>query len=365
MARHRRGSVYFDDARGHWIAEVQIHGKPYRRIGATASEAHERLEREVLAPHAISGAVPTRMTVATFAEIWLGEIRPHHAKSQETLETERTIIEGQVLPAIGHIPLRDLTIDDVQHMLNRARNKRTGKALSAAYAAKVRGSLSRMLRDAERRGYVQRDVAAHAATPVSALRRTKDERRRALTPAEIVRLFAECATDAHGNYFVVCYELALRPGEAASLRRGDVDLGRGVVHVVTARNGRDGTAKVGRTKNQASRRSLRLTDRAASALEVALAENPDGGAGGLVFATRSGRMLSASNMRRSLERLCVAAKVPKICPYELRHARITHLCDNGAARVEDVATFVGHSDTRMIRSTYWHSEAVIEIPGAA
>ena len=73
----------------------------------------------------------------------------------------------------------------------------------------------------------------------------------------------------------------------------------------------------------------------------------------MVFPSRVGTVLYARNVRRELNKACVAAAVPEISPHELRHTAASLMVDDGQA-LEQVADYLGHGSTRMLDSTYRH-----------
>jgi len=74
----------------------------------------------------------------------------------------------------------------------------------------------------------------------------------------------------------------------------------------------------------------------------------------LVFATRAGTPLSASNVRRELDRITLEAELPGVTPNELRHTAASNLSAAGVP-IEQIADVLGHTDTAMLMEVYRHA----------
>ena len=74
----------------------------------------------------------------------------------------------------------------------------------------------------------------------------------------------------------------------------------------------------------------------------------------LVFATRAGTPLSASNVRRELDRIAAESGLPHVTPNELRHTAASNLSAAGVP-IEQVADVLGHTDTAMLMEVYRHA----------
>jgi integrase len=74
----------------------------------------------------------------------------------------------------------------------------------------------------------------------------------------------------------------------------------------------------------------------------------------LVFATRVGTPLSASNVRRGLDRITAEAGLPGVTPNELRHTAASNLSAAGVP-IEQVADVLGHTDTATLMEVYRHA----------
>jgi integrase len=279
--------------------------------------------------------------------------------SPNTVANYRQVLATHVLPVLGGRRLRDLRVEDVEGVLRSM----AARGYSRSTVARVRAVLVMALTHAERRGLLARNVARLAEMPAC----RPPAERRALTFEEARRLLDAAAGDRLGAMWVTGLLLGLRPGELTGLCWEDVDLDAGVLHVRRAlRRLPDGTLAFGPLKTARSRRSLDMPAPVVEALRrhraaMAAERLAAGGAwperwAGLVFVSEAGTALDPSNLRRHFERVCAAAGVGRLRPYELRHSAASLLSAAGV-HAEVVGDVLGHDGTRMVAQVYRHAVA--------
>jgi integrase len=142
----------------------------------------------------------------------------------------------------------------------------------------------------------------------------------------------------------------------------DVDLGNATVSVRRTLTRSGGRYTLGEPKTKKSRRSTRLTPRAANMLEQHLERQlsdiqmlGDNYADqGLVFSTNTGTPFNPSNMRqRSFTPLLRKANIPHIRFHDLRHTCATLLLGKGT-HPKFVQELLGHATVAITLDTYSH-----------
>ena len=227
------------------------------------------------------------ITVAKAAELWL--------ESCEAAGLERTTIVAyrehadlHITPILGALRLSQLTVPLVRGFEDRLR--RDGRSL--AMVRKARRSLGSILADAQERGLVPQNV-------VFSLRKNRSSRRADGTgkfkvgvdipaPAEMRAIVGKLDTAA-GRYRTVLLTAiftGLRASELRGLRRDDVDLKRGELHV---RQRADRYGKIGRPKSEAGERTVPLPPMVVAALREHLLASPKSELG-LIFPNSKGRV---------------------------------------------------------------------------
>ena len=363
------GSVYreVDPRHGErWIGAIVTPEGRRKVTGRTKREALARLDRLRAEVRAGQPAPNRNTTVAEVVELWrerelagrrlVPGVRERYEWHCRIITTE---LEGKRVAR--------LTIADVERMLDAlaargSRHDGKGRPFARATLGKLRATTIQILEFARRREMVTRNVAELAGmTPANDATRP----RRSLTPEDARRLFDWLGADGAGEHLSPMLRFGLltglRPGELFGMLWDDVDLERRllvVCHGVRMEGNR--AVLVPMLKTSSSYRTLGLPTLAVHELrrhKVRQSEQrlsaTSWGDERLVFASRAGTVLYARNVRRELQKACVAAGVPEITPHELRHTAASLMVDDGQA-LEQVADYLGHGSTRMLDSTYRH-----------
>jgi integrase len=284
------------------------------------------------------------------AEDWLtGGL---NGRSAKTIKKNENVL-APILAAIGARRLRELTADDVHQAL-------TAMALRYSSAAVAMGhnALTRVIRHAEARDFVGRNVAVLVDTPRGQAGRPS----KSLSLDQASALLAATEGTRMHAYIALCLATGIRTEEARALRWEHVDFGDPVTDppvpasVAVWRSVRSH----GDTKTDKSRRTLALPEMAVTALRAHRTRQAgDRAAAGLtwsdrdlVFPTRTGAPLDAANVRREFRAACKAAKIGEHwTPRELRHSFVSLISSSGVP-VEEIARLAGHSNTRTTEVVY-------------
>ena len=347
------GSIYYDKAKGIWRAQVSYKDETGKsrmksRQARTQEEAVQVLARLQLefGTTCSSSDVPT---VGVWIDYWRETILPMLGVSDATSEQYRHMAGH--LTSIRYIPLPTLTIEDVERLLSTM----SANGMSRNTCRLAKQTLSHVLTEAERRGHVTRNVAKLARLPATA-RRVKE--RRSLSPDEAKKLEAAFQEIPESAMWMCMLLLGLRPGEAVALKWQDVDTNNKVLYVAGARKWTPNGYVIGATKTRRSVRSLAMPPK----LIEAFTRMEKHGDDDLCFPGRWGGVKDSSAMRHQLSRICNAACVTPITPYELRHTAASLLSDAGVP-IEVLADLLGHTTTTMLEQVYRHRVRKLIDPG--
>ena len=346
--RHRhckgrwRGSVSLGYGPDGKRIRPRVSGKTKTAVQDRLKELHEELE---------SGLRTSRgYTLRRAAEDWLRE--GLSGRAAKTVKKNENVL-APILAAIGARKLRELTAGDVHTALITMAQRYSSAAVAMGHNA-----LTRTIRHAEARDLVGRNVATLVETPKGQSGRPSNS----LTLEQASALLAAAEDTRMHAYISLCLATGIRTEEARALRWEHIDFGDPAANPPMPASAAvwRSVRSHGDTKTEKSRRTLALPEMAVNALwahrERQAEERDTSGMTwsdrDLVFSTRTGAPLDASNVRREFRAVCKAAKIGgNWTPRELRHSFVSLMSSSGVP-VEEIARLAGHSNTRTTEVVY-------------
>jgi integrase len=347
---------------GTWgnIAVRQLGPKKYRarcrfrdydgavRIVVRVSESRNKAEgalKEALKGRTTApgeGDLTHDTKVAALATRWLLDMEDADL-SRSTKARYRTIAETFIIPALGDLRLRELTVPAVDRFLRVNR-----KAHGAVTAKSARSVLSNMVGLAIRHGALTtnptRDVARISVPKKAA---------RALTVVETKELLANIAADnyadAHDLADLVTFMAAtgVRISEACGLRPAQLDLDNALIEI-NATVTDFGLER--RTKSDAGWRVIPIPPSTVELLRRRL-NDPDLGTDEVLFPSPLGRVRDTSNTAADLRRVFDRAGFGWVTSHTLRKTVATRLDDAGYS-ARQIADHLGHAQPSMTQDVY-------------
>ena len=278
-----------------------------------------------------------------------------------------TWLDGHVLPALGHLRMREFKLETVQDFLDSKakethapmRTIREGDQIkkvpcgpprpySVQSLIHIRNALSRVFRKARESGY----YPATCALPTEGVELPELVRaeRGSLSAAQ-ARDFLAAAESPLRVLLLTLLVCGLRISEACGLRWRDVDFEARLVRKRFA-------WKFGayqEMKSKASRKDIPLPDELLAVLAQLKARTRWDGPDHPVFASRTGRPLDQKNLlNRKLKPIARRLGLPMVSWHWFRHTASTQLANEGA-QPQDRRALLGHTDdeTNLI---YTHSD---------
>jgi integrase len=307
------------------------------------AESYRRLRRREL-------RVSSAITFAQAAEQWLLEVRtgairtrsgdlykPSTIRSYElALRGSEHGVEGLIL-ALGSIRLTNLTVEDIQEYADKM-------LAGGAQPSTIRNAIMPVRVICAWR---RREVAVN---PTDGLRlpAVRGSRDRVASPGEAELLLAALPAGDRALWATALYA-GLRRGELMGLRWQEVDLLRGVIHVVRAWDPKE--AQIVAPKSKAGTRTVPIPGALRSYLApLKLAADAD--LETLVFAI-NGEPFAASSITERARRTWSQAGLQEISLHECRHTFASLMIAAGV-NAKALSTFMGHANISITLDLYGH-----------
>jgi integrase len=365
-------------SKGSWELKFDLGRDPltgrritkYATFRGTKRKAQDELTRLLAHRNEGSYVDPTKMTLAAYLRHWLAADIDRRVAAR-TAARHRGIVEKNIIPRLGHVPMRKLTavhIEAIEAELLRegwVKQRRhpqpangagpaplEARGLSAQTVQHVHRTLSQALSHAVRLGVLFKNPAQQVKPPKPDRREIKilgkDEIGTLLIAAKGTWLFLPV---------LVSVTTGLRRGELLGLRWSD--LKDGVLTVNQSIERIKGELAFKAPKTKTSRRSITLPTvtiqalqeyravQAEERLKLGLGRDPRG----LVFTRADGQPLDPDSLSKAFRRLVAVADVTPITLHGLRHTHISHLLMDGV-HVKVVSERAGHANVNITLSVY-------------
>jgi integrase len=342
---------------GRWIARIPLgKGKRKEEYYKTKQEA-ERVKRRMLNERdAGTLAIERDQTLKEYLTYWLEAHRTTIRKT--TYSVYHVYIRSRVIPALGHMKLRKLTVEMFQALYQQWERER----LSPNTIRLIHSVINEALKDA-----VNWKKLTH--NPAQGVKLPKERKAtiHILSDEEIIRLL-QCAQKMQLYVlFRMALLLGLRIGELCGLKWSDIDRDGTILHIQRTvyymQDPDTGHYRFyeGPTKTEAGARQLYLPRDVVELLqkhreqqEQIRASAPRWENLDLVFCTSVGTYLSPNNIRRSFERLLQAAEIEHMKFHALRHNASLILRKLGIDPVVRME-MLGHTSLDMTDGVYGHA----------
>jgi len=344
----------------------------YATVHGPKKKAHEQLTKLLAQRDDGTFVDPTKVTLSQYLRHWL-EADIDRRVAARTAARHRGIVEKNIIPRLGHVPVRKLTalhIEAFEAELQRegwvkARAKPKVKegeqpwpvekrGLSAQTVQHVHRTLSQALGHAVRLGVLFKNPAQQVKAPRPPSREIK-----ILGKEEIATLLAAATGGPLYLPALVAITTGMRRGELLGLRWSDLDLKTGALTVNQSLERIKGFVAFKPPKTRTSRRTITLPAatveslkehykaQAEERLRLGLGRDPRG----LVFTRADGQPMDADALTKSFGRLVAASKVTPITFHGLRHTHISHLLMDGV-HVKVVSERAGNANVSITLGVY-------------
>lgn len=314
------------------------------------------------------------MRFADYAEKWFSTHKTNLAP--RTAEIYKSLLE-RVLPAIGHIKLKDIQSHHLQEFyINLSEdgiNKRTGGGLSANYIGHYHRIIYTILKDAYKNGYVLRNVAELVTPP-----KVKKKDIVYMDIDETIK-FCETLEKEHIKWrtaLLLLLYTGMRKGELCGLEWKDIDFKNKVIAIRRAvqyitgeeyeYTDEKGVFHKGRIiekepKTKSSYRFIAVDDYIINLLrsyrkwwsEQKLMCGSHWIETDKIFIRYNGGIIHPDSISTFMSRFVKENNLTPVTPHGLRHTNISILIENGID-IKTVSSRAGHSDVSTTGNIYAH-----------
>lgn len=320
--------------------------------GRTKAEAERRLVTAVRDRVHVAGdtlGITPDTKVEALAEMWFTQISAQNLLAPSTIGAYRARLDRQILPALGSVRVRELTVGTVDRHLLAVRAKH-----GAAVAKTTRSVLSAVCGLATRHDALDHNPCRDTSPISTKPRRTKIT----LDADDTRRLLLWLANDERSTkrdlpgLVSLLVGTGMRIGEALALTWTDVDLEAGTVEVrgTVQRAAGAGTYIKPQTKTSAGERTLELP---AWVIVMLTARKAASGDVALVFpGPSSGEVRDPSNTQKMLRQTFDDAGYPGLTSHAFRRGVAT-LMDQAGLSSRAAADQLGHSRSSLTQDVYF------------
>ncbi|MGX7824025.1 site-specific integrase [Actinokineospora sp. 24-640] len=323
------------------------------RVGTSKADAELRLKEALRDRGRVDAGseITSETKFAAVAEVWFTGIQEAVAdgrRSPSTGELYRTRLDKQVLPALGQLRIREITVSRLDRLVSEVA-KRHGKAT----AKTTRTVLSGVLKLAVRHDALPVNIVAG----VGRIEGQEQGVARALTLDQAVELRAKVAAHRKAkvwdlaDFTDMMLATGLRIGEASAVTWGAVDLDKGTVEVrgTVIRERGKGLSIKPRPKSKSGWRTLELPSWAITMLKARKPE--DARDDDPVFPAPLGGLRDPSNSNHDLRVVFDDAGYRWVTSHVYRKTVAT-LMDESGLPVRVIADQLGHAHISMTQDVY-------------
>ena len=367
---HGQGTIYLRKD-GRWYGAVQNgyneNGKPkmITVYGKTEAEAKRKLKEKIKLINSdgliLQNNTIKNITVEEYCTNWLKNVKVNELKPSSYDRKELTL-SNQVYPSIGMLQLSQLSIDDVQQMVNQLKQKE----LSYSSIKKAYEAINECCKYAIIRGDLQKNPCTGVTLPKNLKHQDGDIKFYTEKQVESLLKQATIKYNNGKNKYRLGYGIqlllytGLRIGEALALTWDDVDIQNKTIKVnknlkqVKNRDDNQSKYKIivqNSTKTNSGTRVVPLNNKSIEALKQIKEIT---GQYEYVFSTQTGKNMSSrtcDRMFRKIQENCGFKEIYGV--HALRHTFASLLFKKGVD-VKTVSEILGHKDVSVTYNTYIH-----------
>lgn len=322
----------------------------FETVHGRKSDAQRRLNELLVSLEKGVYTPPGKMTVAEHLNNWLaGYVKTNC--SQRTFEDYESIVNRHLIPALGHIQLKQLHHQNIQGYYSRAMENLTARTVHKHHRV-----LSQSLKSAVRQGYLGRNPAELVDPP-----QPRKKTMRTLTPSEVESLLSSSLDSYYYPVIYTAISTGLRQAELLGLRWRDIDLDMMSISVNQVLYKRRGICQFKEPKTAHSRRRVSMTPKLAvflreykterSILYLKLGKQLT--LDDLVFSSIGNKAIDPGVLTHAFAKMARKAGIEGVHFHTLRHTFASLMLLRGA-KPKVISEALGHSSVAFTMDVYSH-----------
>jgi integrase len=297
---------------------------------------------------------PADYTLSEYLEKWLAA----HSVDESTRENYKIVIDKQIVPELGSLPLTEVMPMHVQEYLEKKKKNLSGRYVRYHYM---------ILHSAFEQAVLWKMRTTSPMEGVT-VPKAQEKEQNVLKPEEVKEYTKKIEGDPLFPLIYTALWTGMRRSELLGLRWQDVDLKAKVIRVVQALHIVDKEYVFGDVKSEKSKRSIPISN----SLTILLQKLKDSQGEkkykeqDLVFCNKDGTPLSPSTVTHRYRKITTAAGYPEIRLHDMRHTHATLLLKQGV-HPKVVQERLGHASITTTMNIYSHvlpniqEEAVLKL----
>lgn len=328
-----------------------------RRVKGTKKQA-EQVKLQLMLEYGQGVEIgANKIAMADYLRSWLAGRRTN--LKERTYESYEMHIEMHLIPALGHIPLGELSSAHIDaYKARKLKEPRRGqpkkpkegepKVEQKPLTPRTVDAQLATLNAALNRALTMRLISRN---PLTGVERPKYEsvKYQVLEPEQLLLFFETASKSSVYSVILLIAHTGMRLGEALGLEWRNVDLDQRTIYVRQQWQRTKEGLKMNPPKSKKGVRQIPLTDAA-----IALLEALRGSGSTYVFPGENGAPKDPSAVDKAFDRIRRTAGLPGLRLHDLRHSFATILLASGVS-LPEVQAILGHEKASTTANIYGHT----------
>ena len=317
-----------------------IYGKTIKEVEKKSRELYGQIDSGL--------KICDDITVAEWSDIWLKTFKTNIANN--TYARYQGIIENQIKPIIGDIPLVSVRLNIIQGMINDLKD-----SYSSATIKKIKAVLYQIFKQAVKSQYIITNPVDGVDTP-----QLQQTDRTPISEECIKKLIQFCSDGyKHACFIMTLLYTGMRRGEILALTVDDIDIENRLIYVNKAVEFIKNSPNIKTPKTKSGIRSIPIVDSLLPYISKVISDKKKED---IVFTDDKGNMYNKTGIQRMYKNFIIEfneylgeAKV-YFTMHQFRHTFCTMLY-NAGVDVKTAQDILGHSSVNVTLNIYTHLES--------